>query len=158
MKHLTLLRGFFFFFLHDLQLHSRIFHAFVKTDTIRVVFTVWCLVSWMLLFKMLSLLPLKIFCFQMWSKFFPVVFSFAWAIISSKIGYAFFFFRFLHWPYLKFLQQLQSNCSSAIQTQCWSFSPNVNLSMVVSLVIGSSLCMHIPTSLHSWGLQQLKIN
>lgn len=39
-----------------------------------------------------------------------------------------------------------------------SFSPNINLTRIVSSVIGNFLYMHVIISSQTWGLQQLKID
>lgn len=142
------------------------FHAFAKTDMIRVVFIVWRLVSWMCLLKKgyfakCDLCYLfKIICFQIWSKFFPFLFPLHERIwqLSQTRGYMYFFPLFALTVF-----EMSSLVAEKLQLSytnilCWSFSSNINLTRIVSLVIGNSLYMHIITSLQTWDLQQLKIN
>lgn len=63
-------------------------------------------------------------------------------------------------PFAKTVIKMSSVVAKKLQLSytnklCWSFSPNSNLTSIVPLVIGISLCSTI-TSLQTWDDQQLK--
>lgn len=146
------LEAFFFYsLLVVLQLNSSMFHAFAKTDMIKVVFIVWCLMSCMCLLKKGSFSKCDLYNSS--HLFFPLHEHIRQLSQTRQVTWVFFFPLFARTVFEMSSVVAEKLQLSYTNTLCWSFSPNINLTRIVSLVIGNSLYMHIITSLKTWGLQ-----